>query len=87
MTDRHEPAVVLLVEDNTGDVRLTREAFKDRRINTDLHVAMDGQAALDFLYRRGEYEDVPRPHLVFLDLNLLRVDGLEVTPIFSIDGM
>ena len=78
MTDLHEPADILLVEDNPGDVRLTREAFKQGRINSELHVVTDGQAALDFLYRRGEYEGAPRPDLVLLDLNLPGVDGLEV---------
>lgn len=78
MTDRHEPAEILLVEDNPGDVRLAREAFEDGRIANDLHVVRDGQAALDFLYQRGAHEDAPRPQLVLLDLNLPTVDGLEV---------
>lgn len=78
MADRHGPAEILLVEDNPGDVRLTREAFEAGRIDTHLHVVTDGQAALDFLYRRGEYEAAPRPDLVLLDLNLPKVDGLEM---------
>lgn len=73
-----EPAQLLLVEDNPGDVRLTREAFKQGRIDNDLHTVSDGSDALDFLHQRGEYEDAPRPDLVLLDLNLPRKDGEEV---------
>ncbi|MDG5817750.1 response regulator [Natronococcus sp. A-GB7] len=73
-----EPAQLLLVEDNPGDVRLTREAFKQGRIDNDLHTVSDGSDALDFLHQRNEYEDAPRPDLVLLDLNLPRKDGEEV---------
>lgn len=70
-----EPVDVLLVEDNPGDVRLTREAFDEAKINNSLHVVHDGEDALDFLYRRNGHEDAPRPSLVLLDLNLPRVNG------------
>jgi len=73
-----EPVDILLVEDNPGDVRLTEEAFHDAAINNDLHVVRDGQAALDFLFQVRDYEDAPRPDLVLLDLNLPKVDGMEV---------
>lgn len=69
---------ILLVEDNPGDVRLTREAFAQTTLETDLHVVRDGEEALAFLHRRDGFEDAPRPHLVLLDLNLPKVDGLEV---------
>lgn len=72
------PVDILLVEDNPGDVRLTREAFKEARISNELHVARDGEAALDFLHQRGEFEDAPRPRLILLDLNLPKRDGDEV---------
>ena len=73
-----EPIEILLVEDNPGDVRLTRMAFEEGGINNDLHVAMDGEEALDFLFRRGGHEDAPRPDMVLLDLNLPKIDGHEV---------
>ena len=73
-----EPAQILLVEDNPGDVRLTKEAFKQGRIENDLYVVSDGAEALDFLSQRSEYTDVPRPDLILLDLNLPGKDGEEV---------
>ena len=75
---KREPADVLLVEDNPGDVRLTREAFKEGRIENTLHVVTDGAAATEFLFREGEYADVSRPDVVLLDLNLPQKNGLEV---------
>ncbi len=72
------PADILLVEDNPGDVRLTREAFEDGQIENTLHVVGDGVEALDFLYQRGDHEDAPQPDIVLLDLNLPRKNGDEV---------
>lgn len=69
---------VLLVEDNPGDVRLMQEAFKEANITNTLHIARDGVQALDFLYRRGDYGDAPRPAIVLLDFNLPRMTGDEV---------
>ncbi len=69
---------VLLVEDNPGDVRLTREALKDAKVHINLHVASDGVEALAFLKREGEYAEVPRPDMILLDLNLPRKDGRQV---------
>ncbi|MFD7747758.1 response regulator [Streptomyces sp. NPDC059698] len=73
-----QPIEVLLVEDDPGDELMTREAFEDNKIRNTLHVVRDGQEALDFLYRRGEYGDAPRPDLVLLDLNLPKYDGRQV---------
>jgi chemotaxis family two-component system response regulator Rcp1 len=72
------PIEILLVEDNPGDVRLTQDALKDAKVANTMHVVEDGVAALDFLYRRGAYEAVPRPDLILLDLNLPRKNGREV---------
>nr|WP_203609352.1 MULTISPECIES: response regulator [Streptomyces] len=68
----------MLVEDDPGDELMTREAFEDNKIRNTLHVVRDGQEALDFLYRRGEYTEAPRPDLVLLDLNLPKYDGRQV---------
>jgi CheY-like chemotaxis protein len=72
------PIDILLVEDNPGDVRLTREALRDGRIENQLTVARDGVEAIACLRREGEYRDSPRPDLILLDLNLPRKDGREV---------
>ena len=71
-------AEILLVEDNPGDIELTREAFEEAKFRNTLHVAEDGEKALDFLYKRNGYEDVPTPDVILLDLNLPKSDGKEV---------
>jgi CheY-like chemotaxis protein len=80
MPERSSPRAIeiLMVEDNPGDVRLTREALKDHKVWNELHVVEDGVAALDFLFRRPPHEHAPRPDLVLLDLNLPKKDGREV---------
>ena len=77
MTDG-DPIDILLVEDNPGDARLTREAFDEGCIENTLHIVSDGVTALDFLYQRGDHVDAPRPEIVLLDLNLPRKNGDEV---------
>ncbi len=69
---------ILLVEDNPGDVRLTREVLKDGKINNSLNVVMDGEEALDYLYKRGAHATAKRPDMILLDLNLPKIDGREV---------
>lgn len=69
---------VLLVEDDDGDVLMTREAFEHHKIRNKLHVVQDGEEALQFLHREGPHADAPRPGLILLDLNLPRRDGREV---------
>ena len=72
------PIRILMVEDNPGDVRLTREALRDAKVRNALSVVGDGEAALNYLRQRGEFSDAERPDLVLLDLNLPRLDGREV---------
>ena len=76
--DLVKPVEILLVEDNPGDVRLTREALKEAKIINHLTVLKDGVEALAFLRREGQYAKAARPHLILLDLNLPKKDGREV---------
>ena len=69
---------ILLVEDSPSDVAMTVAALREGRIANDMHVAGDGEAALDYLFRRGEFHDARRPDLILLDLNLPKKDGREV---------
>jgi CheY-like chemotaxis protein len=69
---------VLLVEDDPGDVLMTKEAFDDHKVKNNLSVVNDGVEALAFLRREGKYADAPTPDLILLDLNLPRKDGREV---------
>jgi two-component system response regulator len=72
------PVEILLVEDNPGDVRLTQEALVELKVRHVLHVVTDGEAALEFVFRRGRYSKAVRPDLILLDLNLPRRNGREV---------
>jgi len=78
VTKGSRPVEILLVEDNPGDERLTREALKEGKVYSNLHWAKDGVEAMDFLYRRGKFSDAPRPDIILLDLNLPKKDGREV---------
>lgn len=78
MYEQKVPIEVLLVEDNPGDVRLTREALKEGKIDINLQVAQDGEEALAFLHRRGKHARARRPDLILLDLNMPKMDGREV---------
>ena len=78
MVERNGPIEILLVEDNPGDERLTREALKEGKVYSNLHWVKDGVEAMDFLNRRGKYSGAPRPDIILLDLNLPRKDGREV---------
>ncbi len=76
--DAIKPVEILLIEDNPGDIQLTREALEDCKMINNLHVAEDGEIALDYLFRTAGHEDIPIPDLIILDLNLPRLDGREV---------
>ncbi len=72
------PIVILLVEDNPGDVDLAREALAAGKLHNTLQVARDGVEAMDFLHKAGKFSDAPRPDLIILDLNLPKKDGRQV---------
>lgn len=72
------PVEILLVEDSPADVRLTQEALKEEKLHINLSVVYDGVEAMEFLYRKGKYENAVRPDLILLDLNLPKKDGREV---------
>jgi len=69
---------ILLIEDDPGDVLLTREAFADHKVRNRLTVCRDGRQALAYLRRRGRYADAPIPDLILLDLSLPGLDGREL---------
>lgn len=78
LAEQGVPIEVLLVEDDPGDVLMTREAFEEHKVRNNLSVVSDGADALAFVRRQGEFSDAPRPDLILLDLNLPRRDGREV---------
>jgi two-component system, chemotaxis family, response regulator Rcp1 len=80
------PIEVLLVEDSPGDVRLTREAFREANGSIHLHVASDGVEAMTFLRREGSQANAPRPDFILLDLNLPKMDGREVLALIKEDA-
>lgn len=80
-----KPIEVLLVEDDPGDVLMTREALAESKVTNELHVVSNGEDALRFLRHEDPYQDVPRPGLILLDLNLPRLDGREVLKVIKAD--
>ncbi len=78
MREHSRPIEILLVEDNAGDVELTREALAEGKVNNNMSVARDGMEALAYLRREGRHADRPTPDLILLDLNLPKKDGREV---------
>ena len=76
-----EPLNILLVEDNPDHAELVMRSFRDHHVANKIHHVTDGEMALNFLFRRGDYlepDKSPRPHVILLDLRLPKVDGLEV---------
>lgn len=80
MTTLHhaKPVEILLVEDNEGDVLLTLEAFKISKVANNIHVVENGEAAMEYLHKEGEYKNVKTPDLILLDINLPKKDGKQV---------
>lgn len=72
------PIEILLVEDNAGDIRLTREALAEAKVSNNLAVARDGVEALEYLRREGPHSAATRPDIILLDLNMPRMDGREL---------
>ena len=69
---------ILLIEDNPGDARLTREALKEGKVRNNLNHVTDGVEAMNFLHKKDNYANSPRPDLIILDINLPRKNGIEV---------
>ena len=78
-------AEILLVEDNEGDIELTREAFEEAKFRNHLHTAEDGDLALDYLFKRNGHENATTPDIILLDLNLPSTDGREVLEVIKAD--
>lgn len=78
LAEQMVPIEVLLVEDDPGDVLMTREAFEEHKVRNNLNVVSDGADALAFVRQEGEFSEAPRPDLILLDLNLPKRDGREV---------
>jgi two-component system, chemotaxis family, response regulator Rcp1 len=85
MSPHDKTLEILLIEDSPGDVRLTREAFREASLPVNLHIAYDGLEAMAFLRREGEHADAPRPDFILLDLNLPKMDGREVLALIKED--
>jgi len=77
---------ILIVEDNPGDVRLIQEAFKDSKVPRRFHIVSDGEQALKFLYKQNAHTAAIRPDIIFLDLNLPKMNGLEVLETIKADN-
>jgi two-component system, response regulator len=88
MTEGHDIIKILLVEDNPDDIDITKRALKEAKIINKLWIVRDGQEALDFLQHKGEYKDPslsPKPGLVLLDINLPKINGIDVLDVIKKD--
>lgn len=78
MTSTSKPIEILLVEDNLGDIRLAKEAFKESKLHLNIAIARDGDEALNYLYQKEDFAHAVKPDLIILDWNLPRISGEEV---------
>ena len=85
MTPAAKAIDILLIEDDPGDELIIREVFEHNKFRNTLNVARDGQEGLDYMYRRGKYQDAPQPDLIPLDLNLPKYDGRQLLERFKSD--
>ncbi len=80
-----KPVDILLIEDSPGDADLAKEALEESKLRNNLFIVTDGIEAMDFLYKKGKYSNMPRPDLIILDLNLPKKDGREVLKEIKLD--
>ncbi len=85
MNYNYDPIRILLVEDNQGDVILIKKAFSDAKISNKLAVCRDGQEGLEYLRKEGVFQDAQKPDLILLDINMPRMNGLELLEIIKKD--
>lgn len=85
-TKNARPVDILMVEDNPGDVELSLDALKEGKLLNEVHIARDGEQALDFLYKRGAFTHAPTPDIILLDLNMPRLSGIEVLRVIKEDA-
>ncbi|MFA5389171.1 MAG: response regulator [Candidatus Omnitrophota bacterium] len=81
MTEEHKIIKILLVEDNPDDIEITKRALKEAKVINRLWIVRDGQEAMDFLRHEGDYKDTsvsPKPGLILLDINLPKLNGIDV---------
>lgn len=81
----NRPIEILLVEDNPGDIRLTKEAFKESNVVTNLSAVMDGAEAISYLTKQGDFANALKPDIILLDLNIPKKDGKEVLELIKKD--
>lgn len=84
-SETDDSRIILLIEDRQSDIDLVEEALRESQIQAILYVVRDGEEALDFLYQRGNYCQAPRPEIILLDLNLPRINGIELLRIIKED--